>query len=141
MCVALVGPSVPPPLQRSPCIRSTSQTNKLLSRFEDIYRGAFCSAVQLPAFQEVEDMFFPLDQGCRLMCFLNTLSNSTVYPLPPVINCTSVLLLEAHFCLFHVGPPSTTLLLSSVLLNPCGSCSCLRAPSCRTKDSMCSKRE
>lgn len=57
--VALVGPSVPSPLQRSPRFKSTSQTNKLLSRFEDVYRRAFCSAVQLPDFKEVEDMFFP----------------------------------------------------------------------------------
>lgn len=72
ICVCCVRPSVPPPLQRILCLRRTSQTNELLSQFDNAWCQVFCSATELPAFQEVEDVFFTLDPGCCLCCSLYT---------------------------------------------------------------------
>lgn len=42
------------------------------SILKTFFRWAFCFAVDQPAFQKVEDVFSPLDQGYPLLCFLYT---------------------------------------------------------------------
>jgi len=106
VCVALIKPSVPPPLQRSHRFRSASQSNELLSPFEDVCHWAFCSALELPGFQEVQDVFFPLDQGCRLLCFLLLHTHTPTHTYTLCVFIASCLKL---YCLFQVAPSSPQL--------------------------------